>query len=262
MTEVSTLRGVILRTLDRGRAFRIGLGLLEDEEADDRLTEIDRAFLTRWLAFADNSIWSEILAAVDAAPVLAHCTFPFLVRFALRINREAEAGRFGKDAVLEARQERRSRLLELANYADKLARFFREQAKIADRPAQYEEDFRPLSELIAFNDAQARFLRKEAGPEPRSTIKPPRQDLRKGRTGLRKRRLFISSISGCLTRFYDQKVDSPFHIDSLVAFARIEFPEVDYVTVKKALEPTTREGRRQRRRPELAKNPPPVERRP
>jgi hypothetical protein len=45
------------------------------------------------------------------------------------------------------------------------------------------------------------------------------------------------------------KTDDPSHSGSLAAFARIEFPEVTHAMVKKALQPTTREGRRQSRAP-------------
>jgi hypothetical protein len=259
MTDMPTLRAVILRMLERGKVFRIGIGLLENSEEDDKLTETDRAFLAKWLAFADDSIWSEILDTGHPPAVFPHYTFPFLVQFALRINRQAESVRFGGDSVFAARQKRRSGLLELADASAELAHFFREQAKISYLVDEYATELRPLPELIALHDALARYLRKSAGPALKPTITPPRQDRRNGRSGLRKRRLFITLMSDCLWRFYDQKVGDPFHIDSLVAFARIEFPDVDYVTLQKALEPTTREGRRRSRQPEPNQPPPLVE---
>jgi hypothetical protein len=247
MTEVSTLRHVILRALERGKVSLLGLGLLEDHEEDDKLTETDRSFLRKWLALADKPIWSEILPAIDAPQPFRHNTFSFLVRFALRINRQAESARFGADSIAEAQQRRRSKALALADRADELAQYFRAQAKIPSLAAEYKERFFPLVELIAFNDNQAALLRKMAGPAPPATVSGLRQDRRKGRTGLRKRRLFVLEMSDCLTRFYEQKVDDPFHIESLVAFARIEFPDIRSGTIRHALEPTTREGRRQKR---------------
>jgi hypothetical protein len=41
MTEVSTLRHVILRALERGKVSLLGLGLLEDHEEDDKLTDVN-----------------------------------------------------------------------------------------------------------------------------------------------------------------------------------------------------------------------------
>ena len=262
MTEASSLRDLIVRVLEHGRVSLLGLGLLEDSKEDNKLTETDRAFLTRWLAVADDPIWPVIVAGVGQPGPWLHYTFSFLVRFALKINRKAESGRFGGDSVFEAQQKRRREQLDLAAYADKLAQHFREQAKISDLVTQYENEYRPLSELIALNDSQAQLLRKMAGPAPKPTIRGGRQDRRKGRTGLRKRRLFISSMSDCLTSFYDQKVDDPFHIESLAAFARIEFPDIRNVTIRQALEPTTREGRRQKREQKRLQPRPPVEMRP
>jgi hypothetical protein len=85
MAKVSTLRDVILRFLERGELLKLGLGLLEDAAADDKLTDIDRAFLTKWLALADDPIWPEIVAGGDHLPHLdPPYTFPILARYALR----------------------------------------------------------------------------------------------------------------------------------------------------------------------------------
>jgi hypothetical protein len=56
-----TLRSTILRVLERGGIVGLGIGLLEDIYEDNKLTEVDRAFLTKWLATADDPIWSGIL---------------------------------------------------------------------------------------------------------------------------------------------------------------------------------------------------------
>jgi hypothetical protein len=246
MTE--TLRDAICRALQRGSVFGIGIGLLEDDNEDNKLTETDRAFLNKWLACADHGIWLEILGTDHPPEVFPDYTFRSLVRFALRSNREAEAGRSGKDAILDVQEERHRKLLDLADKAAELAHFSRQQSKSLHLRETYEKEVGPLRELIVLHDALERFLRKSAGAMPKpTTIMPPRQDRRNGRTGLRKRRLFITRMSDCLTKFYDQKVDHPFHVDSLVAFTRIEFPDVTYAAMQKLLEPTTREGRRQRR---------------
>jgi hypothetical protein len=244
-----SLRGTILRVLERGRLFGLGIGLFEDIDKDDTLTETDRAFLTRWLDSADDAIWLGIIDTGRPADVFPHYTFPYLVRFALRINRRAESGRFGGDVVFEAQRQRHRRLLDLADKAAELANFFRVQARSSYLLKEYEKELRSLPELIANHDALDRFLRKSAGPAPKPTVIPPRQDRRKGRTGLRKRRLFITLMSDCLTMFYDQKADDRSHIASLTAFARIECPDVKLATIEKALEPTTRDGRRQKREP-------------
>jgi hypothetical protein len=259
MTKVSTLREVILRFLERGGVLGLGLGLLEDREADNRLTDIDRAFLTKWLALADDSIWPGIVAGADHSPHLEpHYTFPFLVRYALRANRAAESGRFGGDLILEARGKRRQERLEYAECARRLAQYLRPRRRNEEIAARFKDGYCALEELIPCLEAAVSVLEKMAGPPPTTAITPPRQDRRRGRTGLRKRRLFITSMSAVLTRYYDQNVNDPYHFESLVAFARIEFPDIKNVTIRQVLEPTTREGRRQQR--ELNKsNGPPVE---
>jgi hypothetical protein len=248
MVKVSTLREVILRFLERGEVLRLGLGLLEDAAADDKLTDTDRAFLTKWLAFADAPIWPQIVAGAGHSPDLfSHNTFPFLVRFALRANRAAESGRFGGDLVLEARRKRRQERLEYAECARRLEQYLRRRRRNEEIAARFKDGYCPLDELIPCLEAAVSVLEKMAGPPPTTAITPPRQDRRRGRTGLRKRRLFITSMSDVLTRYYDQDVSDPYHIESVAAFAHIEFPDIKSVTVRQALEPTTREGRRQRR---------------
>jgi hypothetical protein len=248
MAKVSTLRDVILRFLERGELSRLGLGLLEDAPADDKLTDTDRTFLTKWLALADDPIWPEIISGADHWP---HSdppyTFPILVRYALRANRAAESGRFGRDLVLEARRKRRDERLEYAECARRLVQYLRPRRRNEAIAARFTDGYCALDELIPCLEAAVSVLEKMAGPPPATAITPPRQDRRRGRTGLRKRRLFITSMSDVLTRYYDQDVNDPYHIESVAAFARIEFPDIKSVTVRQALEPTTREGRRQRR---------------
>jgi hypothetical protein len=257
MAKVSTLRDVILRFLERGEVLRLGLGLIEDAAADDKLTDIDRGFLTKWLAFADAPIWSQIVAgAGDSPDLFSHNTFPFLVRFALRANRAAESGRFGGDLVLQARRKRREARLEYAECARRLVQYLWPRRRNEQIAARFKDGYCPLDELIPCLEAAVNVLEKMAGPPPTTAIAPPRQDRRQGRTGLRKRRLFITSMSGVLTTYYDQDVNDPYHIESVAAFTRIEFPDIKSVTVRQALEPTTREGRRQRREHNKSNDPP------
>jgi hypothetical protein len=259
MTKVSTLRKVILRFLECGGVLGLGLGLLEDREADNKLTDTDRVFLTKWLALADDPIWPGIVAGADHLPhVDPPYTFPILVRYALRANRAAESGRFGGDLVLEARRKRHQQRLEYAECARRLEQYLRPWRRNEEIAARFKEGYCPLDELIPRLEAAVSVLEEMAGPPPTAAITPPRQDRRRGRTGLRKRRLFITSMSDVLTRHYDQNVNEPYHLESLVAFARIEFPDIKNATIRQVLEPTTREGRRQQR--ELNKsNGPPVE---
>jgi hypothetical protein len=140
-----------------GGIVGLGVGLLEDIDEDNKLSEVDRAFLTKWLATADDPIWSGILDTGQSPDIFPHYTFPYPVRFALRINRRAESGRFGGDLAVEARQKRRGRMLDLADKVAELARFLREQAKISRRRGEYETELRPLPELVAVNDDSPGF---------------------------------------------------------------------------------------------------------
>jgi hypothetical protein len=58
------------------------------------------------------------------------------------------------------------------------------------------------------------------------------------------RRAFIHLIANLLNWFIGDKAAIRFnHIEAIVAFTRIKFPEADADVVRKTLEPTTKEGR-------------------
>jgi hypothetical protein len=216
MAELPTLKDTILRVLKSGRVFGVGRGLLEDPEADNNLTDTDRAFLMKWLPLAEDRRWQEIVVGAGHPPaVYPHYTFPFLVRFALRVNREAESARFGKDLILEARRQRHRERLEHAECALKLARYLRLRKENQEVAAWFGDETSFLGDLIASLEAAANVLAQMAGSPPTKAKVLPRQDRKGERTGLRKRRLFITSMSYILTTYYDQKADDFFHVERL-----------------------------------------------
>jgi hypothetical protein len=112
----------------------------------------------------------------------------------------------------------------------------------------FQRRLRPLPELVELHQQLAEFGRSRAGTEPTPTAAPMRQDKRQGRSGLRKRRVFIYQMSETLEQsVYSKESLSGFtHVEAVAAFARIGFPEVGKESVRKTLAPTTREGRRSR----------------
>jgi hypothetical protein len=138
-------------------------------------------------------------------------------------------------------------LLELADKADALAAYYRQQED-QEIVAFYAKSFRPVRELNEPHQKEAKFFRRRAGEEPKPTVVPIRQDRRQGRSGLRKRRAFICLMSKELDRaLWGHKVIDLTDVEAVVAFTRIIFPEVSAEVVRKTLQPTTREGRRQKR---------------
>jgi hypothetical protein len=165
----------------------------------------------------------------------------------LKINRLAESVRSGTDPILELRQKQRQELFELADKADVLATHYRQQED-QEIVSYYAEFFRPMHELKELHQKEAKFFRRRAGEEPKPTVVPIRQDRRQGRTGLRMRRAFICLMSTELDpALWGHKVVDLTDVDAVVAFTRIIFPEVNAEVVRKTLQPTTREGRRQGR---------------
>jgi hypothetical protein len=252
MGELGTLKETLEAILKRGKCFGIGLGLLPDD-VDDNLTEEDRAYLNNWIeGYADDPIWTKIFAATRLyGPIGAQKrSYSSFVCNALHVNRISESMRSGDDPVLVRRRSQRNETLDMADKADALARYLHTLEDYSGLVDHFQRFLRPLPELVELNQQLAEFLRSHAGKEPTPTTVPIRQDRRQGRSGLRKRRVFICQMSETLVEsVYSEEPLSGFtHVQAVAAFARIAFPEVGEEEVRKTLAPTTREGRRNRSR--------------
>jgi hypothetical protein len=104
----------------------------------------------------------------------------------------------------------------------------------------------PIRDLVKLHQKEAEILPERAGKEPQPTVPEIRQNRRGTRCGLRARRAFIHLMAEEIDLWTQSNVLTDFdRIGAIVAFTRIGFPEVDADVVRKTLEPTTREGRRQ-----------------
>jgi hypothetical protein len=104
----------------------------------------------------------------------------------------------------------------------------------------------PISDLVKLHQKEADILRERAGEEPQPTVPVIRQNRRGTHCGLRARRAFIDLMAEEIDLWTQGNAPVGFdRVEAIVAFTRIGFPEADADVVRKTLEPTTREGRRQ-----------------
>jgi hypothetical protein len=97
----------------------------------DKLSAADCAYLSRWAEdSADDPIWEKILAdARDYDQLPRQSMHSQFIEYALRVRRMAVSMKSGDDPYLRESQERRAKLLSLAEKADDLARYFQEAEK-------------------------------------------------------------------------------------------------------------------------------------
>jgi hypothetical protein len=243
MSQTPSLLETIDAMLSRNKVPSIG-GRWMDLKKEEDATPVDRAFLESWRNHVDDPIWSRTLSAVQT--FLPYETYGWIVVKALRVNRLAEGARSGVDLDLEQRRKEHLELLEKADQAEALANYF--SGLDAETAAWYDEFLHPTRELVKLRQKESSILRKRAGADPEPTVPMIRQDRRGGQSGLRVRHAFIHLIAEEFLCFISAKAAVGFnHVEAIVAFTRIRFPEADAEVVRKTLEPTTREGRRQRR---------------
>jgi hypothetical protein len=245
MSESLTLRETIIEILQYGSVPSLNTRRWLSEGVE-RTTAADRAYLAPWLKHVDDPIWSKILIAAQLGD--PHLSYLWLVWIALRANRRAESACSGTDPLLERQQKERRDCLEAVDRFEWLDDFY---GRIPpDIAAKYAMFFRPVDTSRLALRGEAAFWRRCAGREPKPIAPPTRQDRRGGRTDLRRRRAFITLMREELEYWVQDKpvtYTEHDHINAIVAFTRIGFPEVDAEIVRKTREPTTREGREQAR---------------
>jgi hypothetical protein len=208
-----------------------------------KLSVADRAYLRRWADdYADDPIWEEILAdARDYDQLPRQSMHSQLIEYALRVRRMAESIKSGDDPDLRERQERRVKLLSLAEKADDLARYYREAEKYSGiamfyqrflvMPVMSEQEAVPrveppflrVQQLRELHEREAQLLRQRAGREPRPMIHLSRQDRGKGRRGLRQVRAFIE----LMTYFMENEICGKRHLYAVALLTDMAFPGHD-----------------------------------
>jgi hypothetical protein len=220
--------------------------VLARELSDPNITEADRAHLKRWVSegHRHDHIWRRLDVAAEAHGILPRgSTYSSIVKEALVMRQCAERAQSGIDFDLRERQQYHQRHLDLAKKAEELAAYFKWAAGYSGIADYFRRFFRPVDELEDFHRTEAEILRKRAGRPPKSSLRISRQDRSKGRKGLRKINAFIDLADAFMRGWICDKTDH----EAVAALTNIAFPGYDVVVddVRKALRPTTREGRKQ-----------------
>jgi len=213
--------------------------------ADPKLTQADRAHLERWVSegHRHDAIWSRLSAArVIPGKFTRESAYEEIITEVLFMRQIAESAQSGIDFNLRERQQYHERHLDLAKKTEELAEYYKWVAKYSGIVEFFNRFFKPVSELEEFHRKEAEILRKRAGRPPRSSLRISRQDRSKGRTGLRKINAFIdladNFIRDCIRAYPDH--------EAIAVLTNIAFPGYHLIAddVRKALRPTTREGRK------------------
>jgi hypothetical protein len=241
MSQTPSLRETIDEMLASNKVPSIG-GQYVDHKKQEDATAVDRAFLESWRNDADDSIWPSTLATIRTC-YRPYTPYVWMVARALRANRMAEGAHGGVDIVFERRQKERRECLDLADKAEALANHF---GGLDEETTAWYDGLLPVRELVKLHKKEASILRERAGEEPQPTVPVIRQNRRGSHIGLRARRALIQLIAKEVDQWTQGNAPVGFNrFETIVAFVRIRFPEVDADVVRKSLEPTTREGRRQ-----------------
>jgi len=217
------------------------------------LASTERSFLKRWTAgWADETIWEKIIADACARGSWEKTTLHSqLIWYALEAKRVATRVKSGVDPVFLEEQQQRAELLELADKADDLARYFKEvekysgiamffhsNLKLPVMPEQEavrreESGFLRVRQLQKLHRVEARLLRKRADRVPKKHTFVSREE------GSREVNAFIHSMAMFMKDFCGKPHRPAIATLTNIAF-RLAFDSND---VHKALESSTRKAR-------------------
>jgi hypothetical protein len=228
--------------------------LKRDKFEGDKLTAADCAYLRRWADnCADDPIWEQIVVDARAKGLWPdNSERSVLIWYALEARRIAESVKAGHDPTLRERQQQREELLELAEKADDLARyyhgterysgiamFFQQWLVLPVLPEQaavprYEPPLLRVQQLRELHEREAQLLRQIAGrvPEPITFISREK--------GKRHITAFIHLMSNYMDSICGKGYRRAVAMLASMAFNCL----VDEEDVRKSLKPTTKEGRR------------------
>ncbi len=219
--------------------------VLARELRDQNITKADRAHLERWVneGHRHDAIWRRLSDAAEVRGMLpSGSAYLSIIKQALSMRQSAERAQSGIDFDLRERQQYYQRHLDLAKKAEDLADYFRWAAGYSGIVAFFDRFFKPVSELEELHRKEAEFLRRRAGRPPTASLRISRQDRSKGRKGLRKINMFIALANSFLREWISDKPD----YEAIAVLTNVAFPGYDVIAddVRKALRPTTREGRK------------------
>jgi hypothetical protein len=215
---------------------------------DAKLSAADRAHLTRWATdgWADDVAWRKIEADAEAHGLIpsesAHET---VIREALFTRDIAEGVSHGDDPLLRERKEQRDLLLELADKADDLAKYYAKAEKFSGIAMFFARFLKPVAELRRWHEQEAVLLRQRAGREPKPTTFISRQ------SGGKKKRLHSRKYNAFMFLMADQMryMCGKPHYDAVATLTNIAFSgaKVTADDVRNACRSTRRRRRRQTR---------------
>lgn len=220
--------------------------VLARELRDQSIAQADRAHLERWVneGHRHDAIWRRLDDAAETRGMLPRgSTYMSIVKEALSMRQVAERAQSGVDFGLRERQEYHQRHLDLAKKAEDLADYYRWAAGYSGIVAFFDRFFKPIGELEDLHRKEAEILRRRAGRPPTASLRISRQDRSKERKGLRKINMFIALADSFLREWISDKPD----YEAVAVLTNVAFPGYDVIAddVRKALRPTTREGRKQ-----------------
>jgi hypothetical protein len=151
---------------------------LEDVEKTDDLSPADCAQLREWAKWINDPVWGRVAVSAEAYNprlVPRGSVFRTIIRYALTARRVADAADSGRDLFLEENEQWRRKLLELADKADELARFYQEVEQYSGIASSYQTALMPVGELKQLHEQEAQLLRQHAGKEHRPTVRVSRR---------------------------------------------------------------------------------------
>jgi hypothetical protein len=209
------------------------------------LVAADRAHLERWASddWINDPIWEKITLDArkrdsgdpEAVPIK-------IMFFAIQARQTAEAVKGGEDPVRSGMQERRAKLLALADKAQGLADYYG-RGHPFEVQEFYEKHMMPLTTMKDLMQREADFLRLRAGEEPEPTTRVSRQKRGQKRAHSREYVAFMYAMVGLMREMCGKP-----HYAAVAHMTNIAYPDavVDIDDVRSAVKPTTRRGRRRK----------------
>jgi hypothetical protein len=227
--------------------------LKADMVSGQKLDPADRVFLRRRAKdYADERVWNEVVVKARTFGRFPEETmYAMLIDYVLLARRFAENAKYGYDPIFRERQAQRARLLELAQKADDLARYFQEVQKYSgvasffqrflalpvtleqERVRRNEPSNLRAQQLANINLQLAQLLRQRAGRAPQPTAFISRKKAKRDLTA------FIHLMADYMVEMCGSQMR---HALSILASMAFNCSVVDE-DVRKTLIPNTRAAR-------------------
>ncbi len=202
------------------------------------LSPADHEHLKRWEDYGDDIDWEKIDADAEAQGIRPSGTAcETVVRYSLMTRHIAEAVRHGDDPFLTEKKRQRDLLLDLADKAEALAKYYTDAEKFVGIAQFYQRFLKPMSELRDLHKQEAGLLRQRAGKEPTPTTYISRQ------SGGKKRRSDSRTYNAFMFLMADQmsEICGRPNYDAVATITNIAFLHADVTAddVRNACRATT-----------------------